>query len=122
MTGFGRRPLLSASLRWRRGRCSPQRPSRHRPRILSCFVLTFKAIGAGIAGAMTGENSMVLVAPSLTKTLREKGPGTAAALTLPFALAASGGYLFSDASAGCGAACAGSVFLRRRPPSRWLPC
>ena len=82
------------------------------------FLMTLKAIAAGVAGAMTGASQTVLMAPSLTKTLQEKGPSTAAALTLPFALAASGGYLFSEAPASCGAACAGAVFL---PASAAIP-
>jgi uncharacterized protein len=84
----------------------------------SCFLVTLKAIAAGVVGAITGASQTVLMAPSLTKTLRENGPSTAAALTLPFALAASGGYLFSEAPAGCGAACAGPVFL---PASAAIP-
>jgi uncharacterized protein len=84
----------------------------------SCFLVTLHAIAAGAVGAMTGASQTVLMAPSLTKTLGEKGPGTAAALTLPFALAASGGYLFSESPASCGGACAGPVFL---PASAAIP-
>ncbi len=84
----------------------------------SCFVITLKGIAAGAAGAITGASQTVLMAPALTKTLQEKGPGTAAALTLPFALAASGGYLFSESPASCGGACAGPVFL---PASAAIP-
>jgi uncharacterized membrane protein YfcA len=84
----------------------------------SCFLMTLKAITAGAAGAITGVSQTVLMAPALTKAPQDKGPGTAAALTLPFALAASGSYLFSEAPSTCGAACAGHVFL---PASAAIP-
>jgi uncharacterized protein len=80
--------------------------------------MTLNAIAAGVAGAMTGASQTVLMAPSLTKTLQEQGASTAAALALPFALAASGGFLLSSAPASCGGACAGPVFL---PASAAIP-
>src|SRR5208282_6898362 len=48
----------------------------------------------------------------LTKALgSDKAAATASALTLPFALAASCGYLLLPTLDGCGPACAGGIYL-----------
>ncbi len=76
------------------------------------FSLTVKTVATGALATMIGVSENVLITPSLAKLLAaELASATAAALTLPFALVATVGYLFSAPPASWGAACAGPVFL-----------
>jgi uncharacterized membrane protein YfcA len=79
------------------------------PRLVSLSLITV----AGSAGAtLIGISGSLFCASPLARTLNpERAAATASALTLSFALAASGGYLLSPAPSGCGSACAGSIFL-----------
>jgi uncharacterized membrane protein YfcA len=81
----------------------------HAPPLIA---MTLKTVASGAGAALAGLNAALIVAPTLKRALApDNAEATASAVTLPFALAASAGYLLSPPPSGCGPACAGALFL-----------
>ncbi len=79
---------------------------------LPLIAMTLQTVASGALAALTGIGAGLFTAPALAKALvPERAAATASALTLPFALAASAGYLLSPAPPSCGPVCAGAIFL-----------
>ena len=75
------------------------------------IAMTLKTVAGGTAAAVIGVSAGLILAPTFAKALpSEKAAATAGALTFPFALAGSAGYLLAPALT-CGPACAGAIFL-----------
>ena len=76
------------------------------------ILLMLKTMAAGALCALAGISPALLAAGPAGKVLGpERAKATAQALTLPFALAAAGGYLLQPPPSACGQGCAGAVFL-----------
>ena len=79
---------------------------------ISLISLTLRTVLCGAAAALIGVGGGLVLTPLLKKVLPpERAAATAAALTLPFALFTSLGYIFAPAPSACGPACAGNIFL-----------